>query len=378
MVPIARRNLLAEKPRFFVAVGGVAFAVFLIVLIQSLFLGFRQSAGALIEGLPFQLWVVQDGTFDLYHSTSLLPSRYADRLAEVDGVASVQRAVGRQVRLKVGDDFQREFLFAFDRPVVAASVAAGLPQPSEAPRELLAEEKLPPPGRVIVSGSLAGEKGIEVGEPLRIGERQFTVAGTTHQDGGFRDFSFLNYDDARLLFGLNGSVNYITVALDEGADPETVAAEIDSLLPGVDVVDRSEFAERSRADISVFTPVLAVLMTIGFVVGAAVISLTIYTATIEKARDFGVMKALGATPWYLYRLVTYQSLAVGFVGFAVGVPLALGAARATGLVVPEFVTLFQWQAIIGVLGVVVVMSLAAAYLPIHRISRIDPAQVFRA
>ncbi len=40
MVPIARRNLLVEKTRFAVAVAGVAFAVFLIVLIQSLFMGF--------------------------------------------------------------------------------------------------------------------------------------------------------------------------------------------------------------------------------------------------------------------------------------------------------------------------------------------------
>ena len=93
MVPIARKNLLAEKARLGVAVGGVSFAVFLIVLVQSLFLGVRHSAGALIEDLPFQLWVVQDGTFDLYHSASLLPSAYADRAMEVPGVASAQGVV---------------------------------------------------------------------------------------------------------------------------------------------------------------------------------------------------------------------------------------------------------------------------------------------
>ncbi len=377
MVPIARRNLLAEKARLVVAVGGVAFAVFLIVLIQSLFLGFRQSTGALIEGLPFQLWVVQDGTFDLYHSTSLLPAQYADRLAEMQGVASVQRVLGRQMRVKVGGEFERELLLAFDEPVVRPEVAAGLPHRGEAPPLLLETSNLPAPGRIVVSRRLAHKHGIEVGEPLRLGERQFTVAGITSGSEGLRDPSFLNYEDARLLFGLNGSVNYITVALDQGVDEGQVAGEIEALLPGVDVLDRQEFADRSRAEIDVFTPVLAVVMTIGFVVGAAVISLTIYTATIEKARDFGVMKALGASRWYLYRLVTYQSLAVGLLGFAAGVPLAIGASRVTGLIVPEFVTLFQWPAIIGVLGVVLVMSLAASYLPIHRISRIDPAMVFR-
>ena len=123
---------------------------------------------------------------------------------------------------------------------------------------------------------------------------------------------------------------------------------------------------------------LAVVLAIGFIVGAVVISLTIYTATVEKAREYGVLKALGATPSRLYRLVTFQSLAVGVLGFAFGVPLAIGAASLTSLIVPEFVTLFQPEAIIGVLGVVLLMSLAACYLPIHRISRIDPASVFRA
>ncbi len=378
MVPIARKNLLAEKPRLLVAVSGVAFAVFLIVLIQSLFLGFRQSAGALIEDLPFQLWVVQDGTFDLYHSTSLIPSQYAGRVSQLPGVASAQSVVGRQIRVPIGGDYEREFFFAFDEPVAQAQVAAGLPPGGEAPVQPLDISRLPQPGRVVLSDGLADKHGIEVGDPLRIGERQFTVAGTTGQSAGVRFFSFLNYEDAVLLFGLDESVNYITVALAPGADEARLARQIEETLPGVDVLSRREFADRSRSDIEVFIPVLAVVLSIGFIVGAAVISLTIYTATIEKAREYGVLKALGATPWRLYRLVTFQSLAVGVLGFAFGVPLAIGAASATSLIVPQFVTLFQPQAIVGVLGVVLLMSLAASYLPIHRISRIDPASVFRA
>ncbi|HEU4759315.1 MAG TPA: FtsX-like permease family protein [Dehalococcoidia bacterium] len=380
MVPIARKNLLAEKARLGVAVGGVTFAVFLIVLIQSLFLGVRHSAGALIEDLPFQLWVVQDSTFDLYHSTSLLPSAYAGRAMDVPGVASAQRVAGRQVRVPVGSGHERELFLAFDAPVTRAQVSAGLPAQTGAqpPAPLLDMAALPQPGQMIVSSSLARKYGIEVGQAVRLGARQFTVAGTTGQGAAFRYFSFLNFDDAVLLFGLGGDVNYVTVTLQPGADEATVARSIEEALPGVDVVDRQEFADRSRAEIGAFTPVLAVLLAVGFIVGAAVISLTIYTATVEKAREYGVLKALGASSWYLYRLVTVQSLCVGVLGFALGVPLAVGASAAAGFVVPEFVTLFQWQAVIGVLAIVLLMSLAAAYLPIHRIARIQPTSVFRA
>ena len=378
MVPIARRNLLVEKTRFAVAVGGVAFAVFLIVLMQSLFMGFRNSAGALIEDLPFELWVVQDGTFDLYHSSSILPSDSADRLRGVPGVAYSQRILGRQMLVDIGGETEREFFFALDQPVGRQEVAAGFPRPSEPAADVRELPPLPGPGELIISSGLARKHDIGIGEQLPVGEQQLTVSGTTNQGTGIRSFSFLHYDDARDLFGLDDSVNYVSVVLDEGAEAEQVAARIEETLPGVDVLDRQEFADRSRAEIEVFTPILAIVLSISFVVGAAVISLTIYTATIEKARDFGVLKALGASRWYLYRMVTFQSLAVGLLGFVAGVPLAIGVSRLTTSIVPEFVTLFQPLAIAGVLGVVLLMSLVSALLPAHRISRIDPAMVFRA
>ena len=55
MVPIARRNLLSEKLRLAIAIGGVAFAVFLIVTIQSLYYGFRSGAGDFARQFPASL-----------------------------------------------------------------------------------------------------------------------------------------------------------------------------------------------------------------------------------------------------------------------------------------------------------------------------------
>ena len=86
MVPIARRHLLAEKSRFALAVIGVAVSVFLIVLIQGLFMGVRDRLGATVEELPFDLWVAQDGTYDIHRTTSVIPGEYAELIAEIPGV----------------------------------------------------------------------------------------------------------------------------------------------------------------------------------------------------------------------------------------------------------------------------------------------------
>lgn len=52
MVPVARRNLFAEKLRLLIAVGGVAFAVFLIVTIQSLYQRMRSRAAEFAQQFP--------------------------------------------------------------------------------------------------------------------------------------------------------------------------------------------------------------------------------------------------------------------------------------------------------------------------------------
>jgi putative ABC transport system permease protein len=52
-----------------------------------------------------------------------------------------------------------------------------------------------------------------------------------------------------------------------------------------------------------FLPIIGIILYIGFVVGGAVVSLTLYTATIERFRDFGVMKAVCASAGFLYRIV---------------------------------------------------------------------------
>jgi putative ABC transport system permease protein len=69
-----------------------------------------------------------------------------------------------------------------------------------------------------------------------------------------------------------------------------------------------------------FLPIVSVLVVIGFVGGVAVIGLTIYTATMEKSREYGVLKALGASNGRLYRIVSHQALISGVLGYILGQP----------------------------------------------------------
>ncbi len=123
---------------------------------------------------------------------------------------------------------------------------------------------------------------------------------------------------------------------------------------------------------------MGVLVIIGFIIGVAVIGLTTYTATVEKSRDFGVMKAVGASGRFLYRIVVVQSILVGLAGFGVGLGLAVLVSLFAEEAVPEFVTELRFLDALGVFAAALVMAGLASFLPAARIDRIDPALVFRA
>ena len=85
------------------------------------------------------------------------------------------------------------------------------------------------------------------------------------------------------------------------------------------MITGEDFAQETRDRIlSNILPILIVVLIVAFVVGLAVAGLTIYTATVEKSREYGILKAEGFTNPYLYRVVFEQSMVTGVLGFLVG------------------------------------------------------------
>jgi putative ABC transport system permease protein len=109
-----------------------------------------------------------------------------------------------------------------------------------------------------------------------------------------------------------------------------------------------------------------------------VVGITIYTATVERVQEYGVLKAIGASAGQLFRIVLAQSAIVGVTGFAIGVPLTVGVNRLAERYVPEFVTLVLAGDVAAVFVAAVGMALLASLIPVRRLAGIDPASVFRA
>ena len=364
MVPIARRNLLADRGRLIISVSGVAFAVLLILVVLSLYRGWS-GIGQIVEEVPADLWVVQQGTTDPFHSVSILEEAVGEEIAAVNGVSSVHRAYARTMAAEVDGKDVAVFLMAFHREASGAGAESVF---------------FPERGTASVDSAFAKKHGVGVGDSITIAGRDLRV-GQVYSGGNavMFQFMFVSAEDARDMFGVPGTVSYFLAAAVDSAEADGVAARIEEAIPAVDVFTGEGFADAVRREVREgFLPVVGVLVVLGFVVGVAVIGLTTYTATVDKARDFGVMKAVGASGMFVYRVVIAQSLLVGLAGFAVGLG---GAALVAGFaveIVPEFVTDLQLLDVAGVFGAALVMAALASFIPVVRINQIDPAVVFRA
>lgn len=366
MVPVARRNLFSEKGRFAISVVGVAFAVVLILTVLALYRGLSRS-GEIFQQLPGQLWVVQQGTSDPFHSISLLETGDIEAAAKAEGVEAVVPVLSRQMKFTVRGREQSVRLMALG--------LAGRPLAPD-----LEERFLPERGRIAIDEILSRKAGLRVGDRLNIGGVDLTVSHIRPKGGDvFSQFAFVNFDDAVTIFGIPGIVTYGMVVLKEGADPGAAARAITGAHPGLQVYTAEEFAQSVRREIDdTFVPIILILVIIGFIVGMAVVGLTIYTATIERSREFAVMKAVGAGAVFLYRIVLAQATVLSGAGFAVGLAGALGVARLAEGAVPEFATDFRAWDIAAVLLAAGGMAVLASLMPIRRINGTDPAAVFRA
>src|SRR3989304_543667 len=111
-------------------------------------------------------------------------------------------------------------------------------------------------------------------------------------------------------------------------------------------------------------------------VGLAVAGLTIYTATVEKSREYGILKAEGFTNRFLYRVVLEQSVVTSLMGFVLGAGATIIVGPLAQGLVPQFVGLIRWQDILGITGAALLMDVTPAFVPVRRLGPIDPATVF--
>src|SRR6185312_6347587 len=102
---------------------------------------------------------------------------------------------------------------------------------------------------------------------------------------------------------------------------------------------------------------------------------TLYATTIDHLPEFGTLRAIGASSRYLYGVIVRQALLSAGAGYAVGIVLVLAIVRAARSGGPAI--LLPPPMIAGLFALTLAMCIGAALISIRKVTRLDPAMVFK-
>jgi putative ABC transport system permease protein len=164
-----------------------------------------------------------------------------------------------------------------------------------------------------------------------------------------------------------------------GADPAAIASRIEASVSSIDVNTTAGFSWKTRR-YWLFTTgagiALLVAAVLGVIVGTVIVGQTIYATTVDHIRDFGVLKAIGASDSWVYRVIVEQAIVSAALGYVLGIAASFGIlrlSRTAGAMI-----LAPWELITSMFFLAVAMCVTASLISIHKVTRLDPAVVFRA
>jgi putative ABC transport system permease protein len=362
---VARRNLTGEIRRWVVSALGLGVAVMMVLFLAGVVRWVQGSTTAYVKHSHAQLIVTQRGVDNLLLAQAILPAAAFDGVARVPGVAQVTPIA--TLAGIVGTGRTRLPIFIIGHP-------AG----REGPWNLASGRDADTDGQVVIDRGLATGLGVGVGDRVTIVGRQLKVTGLsggTNAAGIF--FCFVPIETAQTILG-PGTASYGLVYLQHGINPATAAAAINRL-GDVHALTPDALARSDRRMIDAsFAQPIEIMLVICYVIGLLIAAIVLYTSTIEHARDYAVLKALGARMRFLCTTAILSSLMLTLCGFLIGWGLATALATALDRWRPVLESQLGKGIVLKTFIFVLIVNLVATLPPILHLRRIDPQEVFKA
>jgi len=375
MALLARRNLFHDRIRFAVTLTGIVFALVLITIQFGLFLGFMTTTSNNIDRSKADLWIVFHGV-GYFDTGRMFSERKFYEVLSVPGVQQAEKYIQNFAYWKKPDGGVENV------QVIGFHPGGGLGEPWNIVEGSVLDVKLE--DGVIVDDLYKEKLGVKkIGDRVEIGEHRARVVGFTH---GIRSFTTSPFVYTSFKNSLNytrpeareDQLAYILVKVAPGFTPDEVLKNLRAHVKDVDIYTKAEFSRRTRfywmfttgAGLAVLTAAL-----MGLVVGVAVVAQTIYAATMDHIREYGTLKAMGATNGYLYRVLIEQAVWSAVLGY--GFAMVAASFIVQGSEKGGALILMPVAMKIGMLLLAVFMCITAALVSINKVTRLDPAMVFR-
>jgi putative ABC transport system permease protein len=375
MLKIAWKFIRFDKAKSIGVIVGILISTFLIGQQFGTFLFLSGLMGALATDVKADIWVVDSKTNDV-NQLGRLDVR---NLRAVQGINGVKEAFPLMIaaascNFKNGTSgaitligVNSSHLYAvLDRSKIIAGNTGDLQLDGAVSAEHF-EKK-----------NLGGN--IELGTDLEInGKRAFFALQTKDFRGFGSSFCVTTIERAR--FYSNQSVNNISavlVNLKPGQNVDEVVTDINTNIYGVRAWPSKKLALSSVMKILMSSGIAlstGTLIIFALIAGFFIIGLTMYSSALDRLKDYGTLKAIGAGNKYISRLILTQALLFSIVGFLIGLLLLEGFRR--GVEKSGLIFSFSPLVLLAMFATIGLISLSGASFALSRIRSVEPATVFR-
>jgi putative ABC transport system permease protein len=396
MYRLALKMLFGDTAKYVMLVAGLTVATFLMAQQTAVFCGLMNWTRSTLRNVPAPIWVVE-GKVDQVNETNPLLDTDVARVRSVPSVAWAAPIFSGIQRVKLDNgSFKIIQLIGIDSNTLAGAPAhmleghlMRLQQPHSVVIDDLAVKRL----------ALTRGGAVKVGDSFEINDQEARVVGIADAANSFTGgpYVWTTYERAlQFVPAQRKMLQAVICAPREGVSLQEAIADIrretglkafanEEASTG-DFLGQMRGEETDNFNVSTVwwyvkntgIPIsFGTTVIIGLLVGMAVSCQTFYSFVLENMRHLGALKAMGASTFTLCLMLIIQAFTVGVIGYGIGLlgtaGFAFGALKneQPPFYLPQFVPF-------AVLAVILGICMLAALLGIWRVSRLEPAMVFRS
>lgn len=362
MANLAAANMLHRRTRTVVSVLGIAIQVATVMILVGLVNGTIEGISARLASVGADvLFQPPDASLILGATHSVIPTALAaDLKAQVEAVREVTPVLNRQISQLQGRS-ESVNLWAVDYPTYA-KISGGL--------TFVEGRAIAGPLELNVDTILQRKYGFKLGESVEMLGQPFRIVGISQAGTGGRIHARI--EDIEEIDGTPGMASFFLVKGTSPREAGDLVLALQKAFPGYTITAIAQMSEQLQRTAMGLREFRAATTGMAVFLSFLVVLLAMYTAIVERTREIGILRAMGATQGFVVRLLLRESVLICLAGIVVGFLLSLAGRSLLTSAFPAQEIRFTrgWAAIAGGLGLA--GGFLGALYPALRAARMDP------
>lgn len=358
---LAASNLFYRKTKATVSILAVALGIILVTVLVGLADGTINEHSKRIERIGADIILQPPGSSALFaFNSGVIPIKLKEKILQFPGVRSVSPVL-MTAGTKVKDSIV--LLWGIDADTYP-QVGAGI--------KIVEGRMFSAPYEVVMDTVWASSKQQEVGDSLMLMNQEFKIVGIRQAGDGGR--LLLPIGTLQEIMSAEGKASFFLISAISASAVEPLAAVLRKELPGYNPIFSSTYSQAFRENAIAFKQFVRVVTALAIIVSFLVILLAMYTSVVERTKEIGILKAIGASRLFIVGAILLESVFLCLIGIASGYGLSFLTKAWLLHLYPSLTVDISWHRLWTAGAWAMAGGIVGSLYPAYRASRLDPVE----